>query len=364
MTIDEACQAAARMLEERGQLLNGHLLRLVNGDKSLFRDVRDALIQTGQAEDRSGVGLVRKETIPGVPHDGVYYASAATNPSAIIDVAVTITKPVTATITEPNQSASDWWLMASGVIKGPFELQTLRRMRMSDEIGPGDVVRFGTSGLWQQPGDVLVPVASEMRDRLQDGGKSRPLQSVENNLAGVGSPESNDLQGPYVPPAKTWTADDRPGPQWFSRGWTLVADLVGGTRRLLQLLIVIAIVGAFSYWWGQPPPVSTIYKEFADCSRTLQKLRERRVGRSEWAPTVNRFRPRIQSLVDRLQYRSHPVQKELFFAGKLGLLPLLDIPANPADSERVFDKHMNAARLLLDNGRSEKPNVSDLKADK
>ncbi|MEI8020777.1 MAG: hypothetical protein WCH39_21415, partial [Schlesneria sp.] len=151
---------------------------------------------------------------------------------------------------------------------------------------------------------------------------------------------------------------------WIRRNWLLLAEFFGGTRRLLQLLIVIAVVGAFSYWWRQPPPVSTIYNEFTDCARALQKLRERRVGRSEWAPTVNRLRPRVQSLVDRLQYQGHPVQKELFYAGKLGLLTLLDIPANPADSERVFDKHMAAARFLLDEGESEKPAISNLKSDK
>ena len=364
MTIDEACHAAARLLDERGQLLNGHLLRLVDGDKSLFREVRDALIRTGQAEDRSGVGLVRSEMMPGVPQDVVNYARTASNPSAVSSAADVIGEPVSATITESEANSADWWLMASGVIKGPFELQALRRMRMDDEIGPGDVVRCGTSGLWRQPGDVLVPAARDTRDDFHIGRKSHSLQSVEKSLASVDRPESTDLQAPFVPPPKTWTADDRARPQWFSRGWTLMADLVGGTRRLLLLLIVIGVVGAFSYWWRQPPPVSTIYKEFTDCARVLQKLRERRVGRSEWAPTVNRLRPRIQSLVDRLQNRSHPAQKELYYAGKLGLLPLLDVPANPADSERVFDKHMTAVRLLLDGGQSEKPTVSNLKSDK
>ena len=348
MTIDEACQAASRLLEERGQLLNGHLLRIVEGDKSLFRDVREALIRTGHAEDRSGVGLIRPESVPFVRRDGVRSLTTRNQLDGRAVEEVT-GKPVSATVTESefDLSGSDWWLMASGVIKGPFKLQVLRQMRMNDEIGPGDVVRRGTSGLWCQPGDVLVPPASDETDRT-----------------GVVVAEPSELRAPYVPPPKVWTAADRPGPHWFRRNWLLVAEFFGGTRRLLQFLILIAVVGAFSYWWRRPPPVSTIYKEFTDCARALQKLRERRVGRSEWAPTVNRHRPRVQSLVDRLQYRGHPVQKELFYAGKLGLLPLLDIPANPADSERVFDKHMTAARLLLDGGESEKSAISNSKSDK
>ena len=363
MTVDEACLTAARMLEERGQLLNGHLLRLVEGDKSLFREVRDALIRTGRAEDRSGVGLVRSESGQFVPHDEAD-SRTTKNQSAGLAVGEVIGQQVSAAIAESDQNSVDWWLMASGVIKGPFPLQVLRRMRMNDEIGPGDVVRCGTSGLWCQPGDVLVPPAHDIRDGLHTGGKSGALQAHAGGRAEVAGLGSAELQAPYVPPPKVWTADARPHPRWFSSGWILVADLVGGTRRLLQLLTLIAVVGAAVYWWRQPPPVSTIYKEFADCSRALQKLRERRVGRSEWAPTVNRLRPRIQSLVDLLQYRSHPVQKELFYAGKLGLLPLLDIPANPTDSERVFDKHMNAVRLLLDGNSSEKSATSHSKSDK
>ncbi len=348
MTIDEACQAASRLLEERGQLLNGHLLRLVEGDKSLFRDVREALIRTGHAEDRSGVGLIRPEPVPFAHQVGVHSVTTRNQlDGGVVEVREVTDEPDSATATESDLSGRDWWLMASGVIKGPFELQALRRMRMNDEIGPGDVVRRGTSGLWCQPGDVLVPPASD-----------------ETDQTGVVVAEPAELPAPYVPPPKAWTAGDRPVPHWFRRNWMLVAEFFGGTRRLLQLLFVIAVVGAFSYWWRQPPPVSTIYKEFTECARALQKLRERRVGRSEWAPTVNRLRPRVQSLVDRLQYRGHPVQKELFYAGKLGLLPLLDIPANPADSERIFDKHMTAARLLLDGDESEKSAISNSKSDK
>jgi hypothetical protein len=364
VTVDEACLTAARLLEERGQLMNGHLLRLVDGDKSLFREVRDALIRTGKAEDRSGVGLVKSDHGQAVSNDEIDSITTTQSIDRMVDGQSQSGEPTSATIIKSDPSAADWWLMTSGVIKGPFELHALRQMQKNDEIGPGDVVRRGSSGLWCQPDDVLVPPAKENRNVLQIDGKSGSLPSEEGGEAKGTIVESTELPAPYVPPPKVWTADARPSPSWLSSGWMSVADLVGGTRRMWQLLIVMAVVGAAYFWWLQPPPVGTIYTEFADCSRALQKLRERRVGRSEWAPTVNRVRPRIQGLVDRLQYRSHPAQKELYFAGKLGLLPLLDIPANPTDSERIFDKHMNAVRLLLEGDSSEKTAVSTSKIKK
>ena len=59
MTLDDACQAAKQQLDERGRLLNSQLLKLVGGDESLYREVRESLIFEGLAVDRFGVGLAR-----------------------------------------------------------------------------------------------------------------------------------------------------------------------------------------------------------------------------------------------------------------------------------------------------------------
>ena len=66
MTFEDACVAAEQLLDQRGTLLNVHLLRLFSGDKVLLRQVREFLIHKGIAEDRAGVGLARNEvaTIP------------------------------------------------------------------------------------------------------------------------------------------------------------------------------------------------------------------------------------------------------------------------------------------------------------
>ena len=46
-TFDEAFPAAAKLLDERGLLLNAPLLRMVDGDDRLFRELREGLIFDG-----------------------------------------------------------------------------------------------------------------------------------------------------------------------------------------------------------------------------------------------------------------------------------------------------------------------------
>ena len=65
MTLDESFQVARERLSQQGQLLNGQLLKLLDGDKDAFREVRARLISEGFAEDRFGVGLGRLESAPG-----------------------------------------------------------------------------------------------------------------------------------------------------------------------------------------------------------------------------------------------------------------------------------------------------------
>lgn len=57
MTIDEAFETAIARLNERGELLNVDLYRLVEQDKDKFRQLRKSLIAQGFAEDQSGTGL-------------------------------------------------------------------------------------------------------------------------------------------------------------------------------------------------------------------------------------------------------------------------------------------------------------------
>lgn len=338
MTFDEAYVAAAELLAQREQLLNGHLLRLVDGDKAMFAQVRVALIRAGLAEDRSGAGLVLART--------TVSAGRHHKPSQDFRESSQSAEDVSRDEAAKGDDSSDWWLMVSGAIRGPFSYETVARMHRRGEIAPGDVVRKGTQGLWQRPSDVLRFANTDLHDL-----KAHRLQAAVDSSDSESEDLAASVQTPYLPPAKSWTNGEQKSPSWLRQGWDLLAHLCGGSGRLSGGLVTLASIGLFFIWWQQPPPAETIFKEFSDCYTTLQKLRERRIGRSEWAPTVTRFRPRVQSILTRLQFRKRPEQKELYQAGTLGLLPLLDIPRDPTDAERVFDKHMRAARALLDHGQ-------------
>ena len=357
MTFEEAHRTAAALLQQRGQMLNGHLLRLVDGDKDLFRNVRESLIREGLAEDRAGIGL-------------------AVNPVGAALETVSLKNEAIQTETESHPTEQlpterDWWVMVSGQTQGPFDLDTLLRMQRLGEIAPGDVIRRGTRGLWQQQSELqrLVrrqdsaatltfhPAVADLvasADRvLQLNGQAagrEALRGIRTDPQFPGASVAVTTEPPrhYVPPGKIWSQGDLRRPSWLRQIWDSIAVLCGGSKRLVQILLILAAISVLTYWWRQPPPVNTIYREFTDYNSLLQKLRERRIGRSEWAPTVSRLRPRVSSIVSRLQFRRSPAEKELYLAGTQGLLPLLEIPADPTNAERAFDKHMAAARQLID----------------
>ena len=69
------------------------------------------------------------------------------------------------------------------------------------------------------------------------------------------------------------------------------------------------------------------------------------------ATVVDRYRPRVKFIVDRLSSRAsdrYPLQQALFSAGSIGLLPLLDNPMDPTSAEHAFDQYIGTARELLD----------------
>lgn len=378
MTLDEAFHAAAQLLQERGQLLNGHLLRLVDGDKQLFDDVRRRLIQEGVAEDRSSVGLAVKESSPR------FRSASMTGPGS---QAPAVQSP-----------PSGWWLMTAGATRGPLDLAELCEMRRRSEIKISDVVRHGTEGMWQRL-DAIPELAASLPEEANDGNSLRirdrqraEFELYKSNWGGghrafsgntkvqvgeastaasasasgtadvtsLGSavpiadqdtdPNRNSIDDRrFAPSARMWSIDDHKPPGWLKRSWNLMADLAGGSRRLTVILISFIAVGSFTYWWLQPPSSRTVYNEFTECRAAILKLQDRRAKRSDFSPVIDRYRPRVQYIVDRLRFRtSNPVQNELYLAGSQGLLPLIDNPLNPVTAERLFAQHMEAAQRLLD----------------
>ena len=147
MDFDKFYQSAARMLDEREQVLYAHLLRLVDGDKDLFRQIKERLIAEGRAKDQFGVGLIRTGSVPVITtHEQSANEVVFSSASASLNNGRGATENVD----------SEWWLMASGVIDGPFPLVKLCDLYATGQIKLGDVVREGVGGSWLQPEQVAA----------------------------------------------------------------------------------------------------------------------------------------------------------------------------------------------------------------
>lgn len=156
-TFDEAFPTAAGLLDERGLLLNAQLLKVVEGDEALFRELREGLIFDGLAEDRFGVGLARigppgarastRRSRDSADSSDVTFAAAPGSSS-------TGESPAADERRDEEPDENDWWLMAGGVTRGPWKFETLRVMRRRGEIAQMDLVRQGVRGLWCSPSEV------------------------------------------------------------------------------------------------------------------------------------------------------------------------------------------------------------------
>ena len=159
MTQDESFQVAVQRLNQQGQLLNGQLLRLLEGDKDAFREIRARLISEGFAEDRFGVGLGRRENAPVANFPNTLDAADQSDTESAHESERSAENEANAS------SNADWYLMASGLIQGPMTFDSLCEKRMSGEIQPADVVRNGAYGFWQRPDDVPEVAAIKPNQR-------------------------------------------------------------------------------------------------------------------------------------------------------------------------------------------------------
>jgi hypothetical protein len=316
MTSEEAFLMAAQLLDERGQLLNAHLFRLVDGDKELFREVRDRLVSLGKAEDRSGVGLVRIDSSSSDPQaNHVAYDRESTEGT--------------------TEGTAEWWLMNSGAIRGPMDLVTLCRMRQRGELLLSDVVRRGAQGAWRPLDEVPLLAAA------------KPVQRGIASQASVVPGEKDS----FVPLEKSWSLGKQNRSGVAGRVWNVAAGIVGGSGRLKGLILSFAALGLFMYWWNLPPSSGTIYREFVTCRSVFKRLQDRRAKREDWQEAAARYRPRIQYILDRLKPRAtgkHPLENALYLAGTQGVLLAIDSPGGFNDPDPQFEKHMKIARNLLD----------------
>ena len=197
-TFDEAYLAATKRLDERGQLLNVELLRLVDQDEELLREIRETLIFHGIATDRFGVGLARSSQ-PMVPKTAAPVAQGGRPTAAGLAPEIHFQ--------EFDQTpVEEWRVMTGGMTRGPFSLPVLRSMWQRGEIGLFDLLRRGDRGIWQRPEELefladitprpdlyLVPASSGVipHAAMEVAHGARPTDVVPVEIAAGIPPESS-----------------------------------------------------------------------------------------------------------------------------------------------------------------------------
>ena len=176
-TFEEAYDAAASWLDERGLLLNSQLLQMVTGDEGLRDEVRALLLSDGVAIDRYGIGLVRGEQpIPSRTlrsDEGPSEILFAEATDASLEERFQETGPVS-----DESAEAEWWLMAGGATRGPFMLEALQRLRRRGDVADTHLVRQGERGLWRSPHDV-----EELAEFVQLGPSEQRSLAIESPVA-------------------------------------------------------------------------------------------------------------------------------------------------------------------------------------
>jgi hypothetical protein len=170
-TFDQAFPAAVQELDERGLLLNVHLVRLVDGDQQLLRTIREALIADGLAQDRYGVGLAKSTD---------FDAQRATSHRQRSTQTEIAESPDEIVFAGESQHDADWWLMSGGATSGPYSLDALIQMRRLGEVSDNEMVRQGAKGMWLIPNDFaeLANISPARRTVTKKATASAPTLSA------------------------------------------------------------------------------------------------------------------------------------------------------------------------------------------
>lgn len=192
-TFEEAFPAAIRELDERGLLMNVHLLRLADSDEALSRDVRNALLNEGLAQDRYGVGLAQSADFKTISTqvfsrlEAPYHEPAA--PEEVVFASL---------------SDDGWWLMSGGMTTGPFTLEAIGQMRRRGEILKSDLIRQGERGMWQavdvSTDDQVLPTTPAVGRKsisiFETSPRRTPPKSEEQSVRDSAFPEVTPAASP------------------------------------------------------------------------------------------------------------------------------------------------------------------------
>ncbi|HEY4263009.1 MAG TPA: GYF domain-containing protein [Schlesneria sp.] len=189
-TFDQAFPAAVQELDERGLLLNVHLVRLVDGDQQLLRTIREALITDGLAQDRYGVGLAKSAD---------FDTQRATSHLQRTVQTVVIDSPDEVVFAEESQNDADWWLMSGGATSGPYSLDALIQMRRLGDVSDNEMIRQGAKGMWLIPRDVAE--LAEISPAKRTIAKKATAPTLSTVIAPTVAPDLSRQESPIRQPA-------------------------------------------------------------------------------------------------------------------------------------------------------------------
>lgn len=273
----------------------------------------------------------------------------------------------------------EFFLWEGGRPVGPVSRTDLRERLANGLLLADEFVQVGVDGEWQPVAKALnvrrppLKIPDRSRDSSGDDSRSLPHSGDGPNSAtglnnkGFGSPSYSGTPRRSDASVSTTGATRAASRQTsrsanstsspidattnVGRAWQHAAAFVGGELRLRGIAAALVALVALVVWLRQPPAASTIYREFTQYHTKLNELRTKRTGPTDWKQATSRDQQRVQALLDGLKKRAsaaRPIEQQLMWAGRFGLVQLFKRPADPAEFERLYDSHMSQAKRLLE----------------
>ncbi len=306
MIFDVAFKTAIILLGKKGELSNEELLRLVDQNDEVFRQLRKKLIETGYAEYRLGRGLQAIQNVTDSHRDVVQddiHRDA---------------------VQEPAPHPAETPLSIEHFISVPGE---------ESDVGPP--ISFSESD--------FLPSSSEKPKFII----SAPPSPVSQSQPVVRrEPDDESVREPL---------NFAESPRQFA------SRLFSSKLNLCAMGLFVIVVAVTSFQWRTCPDAHSVYQEFKLYYHQVKELRSRSVSDPvEWNRAVSQSRSRVQSIVNALKdvrtgaSAQRPEKQELLWAGNDSLAKLLDSPViSKKDEEKLqseFEFHMNEAKRLLEGG--------------
>ena len=278
----------------------------------------------------------------------------------------------------------EFFLWEGGRPVGPVSRTDLRERLANGLLLADEFVQVGVDGEWQPVAKALnvrrPPLKIPDRSRDTHGDDARSSSHSDdgpNSATGLrhkgfgspshsGTPRRSDASVSTIGATRAASRKTSPSANSTSspinattnvgRAWQHAAAFVGGELRLRGIVAALVVLIALVVWLRQPPAASTIYREFTQYHTKLNELRTKRTGPTDWKQATSRDQQRVQALLDGLKKRAsaaRPIEQQLMWAGRFGLVELFKRPADPAEFERLYDSHMSQAKQLLEGGKAQ-----------